>query len=160
VDFASRLLWRFPPRRLSAEELRDTMLAASGKLDLKMGGPGFRLYRYLSDNVSTYVPLETHGPETFRRAIYHQNARASTIDLLSDFDAPDCTASAPRRTPTTTPLQALTLFNHSFTLDLSRHFAERLQRECGNDVAAQIRRAFALASGPSLPPRHKRRRKS
>ncbi|HEX8312286.1 MAG TPA: DUF1549 domain-containing protein, partial [Chthoniobacteraceae bacterium] len=43
VDFAARLLWRFPPRRLSAEELRDTMLAASGRLDLKMGGPGFRL---------------------------------------------------------------------------------------------------------------------
>lgn len=147
VDFAARLLWRFPPRRLSAEELRDTMLAAAGKLDLKMGGPGFRLYRYVNDNVSTYVPLETHGPETFRRAIYHQNARASTIDLLSDFDAPDCTSSAPRRTATTTPLQALTLFNHSFTIDLSRHFAQRLQQECGNDIAAQVRRAFALVSG-------------
>jgi mono/diheme cytochrome c family protein len=151
VDFAARLLWRFPPRRLSAEELRDTMLAVSGKLNLTAGGPGFRLYRYLNDNVSTYVPLEQLGPETYRRAVYHQNARASTIDLLSDFDAPDCAASAPRRTATTTPLQALTLFNHSFTLDLARHFAERLRTECGaDDVAAQVRRAFASISGDEL----------
>ena len=76
VDADSRYLWRFPPRRLAAEEIRDTMLSVAGKLDPKMGGPGFRLYRYLQDNVSTYIPLDEHGPETYRRAVYHQNARA------------------------------------------------------------------------------------
>jgi len=148
VDAASRLLWRFPPRRLSAEELRDTMLSVSGKLVTEpTGGPGFRLYRYVNDNVSTYLPLDRVGPETYRRAVYHQNARASTVDLLSDFDAPDCAASTPRRASTTTPLQALTLFNHAFTLDLARHFAERLSTERRDDVPAQVRRAFSLVSG-------------
>ncbi|HAV60871.1 MAG TPA: hypothetical protein DCY13_00710, partial [Verrucomicrobiales bacterium] len=46
VDADTRLLWRFPPRRLTAEELRDTMLSVAGKLDLRAGGPGFQLYRY------------------------------------------------------------------------------------------------------------------
>jgi mono/diheme cytochrome c family protein len=147
ADFAARLLWRFPPRRLSAEELRDTMLAAADKLDLRMGGPGFRLYRYLNDNVSTYTPLDQVGPETYRRAVYHQNARASTIDLMSDFDAPDCAFSTPRRASTTTPLQALTLLNHSFTLDMSRALAGRLHAEAGEDPAAQAGRAFALCYG-------------
>ncbi|MFP6582955.1 MAG: DUF1549 domain-containing protein, partial [Candidatus Hydrogenedentota bacterium] len=118
IDANSRMLWRYPPRRLSAEEIRDTMLAKSGLLNTEMGGPGFRLYRYLRDNVSTYVPLETFGPETYRRSIYHQNVRASRVDLMSEFDSPDCALSEPRRVTTTSPLQALTLMNHQFTLDV------------------------------------------
>ncbi|HEY1068220.1 MAG TPA: PSD1 and planctomycete cytochrome C domain-containing protein, partial [Pirellulales bacterium] len=71
ADADSRLLWRFPPRRLSAEEVRDALLSVAGKLDLTPGGPGFRLYEYQQDNVATYVPLDVHGPATYRRAIYH-----------------------------------------------------------------------------------------
>ena len=88
-----------------------------------MGGPGFRLYRYLQDNVATYVPLDTFGPETYRRSVYHQNARAMRIDLMTDFDGPDCAFAAPRRDATTTPLQALTMLNHQFTLDMARALA-------------------------------------
>ena len=87
----------FPPRRLSAEEIRDTILQVSGKLTLTTGGPGFRLYHFMQDNVCTYVPLDEHGPETYRRAVYHQNARASVVDLMTEFDQPDCTFSAPKR---------------------------------------------------------------
>lgn len=64
----TRYLWRFPPRRLAAEELRDTVLAVAGKLDTRAGGPGFRLYKVTQNNVSTYFPLDRHGPETYRRA--------------------------------------------------------------------------------------------
>jgi hypothetical protein len=146
VDAASRYLWRFPPRRLVAEEVRDTMLSLAGKLDRRMGGPGYRLYRYLEDNVATYVPLDEHGPETYRRAVYHQNARASRADVLTDFDCPDFAFAAPRRAATTSPLQALTLMNHSFTVDMAGALAERLQREAGDsDPEAQVRRAFLLA---------------
>ncbi len=144
-DGGSRLLWRFPPRRLRAEEIRDTMLTLAGKLDLKMGGPGFKLYRYLEDNVATFVPLDEHGPETYRRAVYHQNARASVIDLLSDFDLPDNASAAPARISTTSPLQALTLLNHRFTLDMADALSGRVKREALNSEAARIRRAFALA---------------
>jgi len=145
IDGDSRLLWRFPPRRLSAEELRDTMLSVSGKLDLKMGGPGFRLYNYLQDNVATYVPLDEAGPETYRRAVYHQNARAARVDLMGEFDCPDNAISTPRRSATTTPLQALTLLNHKFTLDMAQAWADKLKRECPMDAEAQVRSAFASA---------------
>jgi mono/diheme cytochrome c family protein len=126
-DKDARLLWRFPPRRLSAEELRDTMLTVAGKLQLEpMGGPGFRLYKFTQNNVCTYFPLDVHGPETYRRAVYHQNARASVVDVLNDFDLPDIAFAAPKRANTTTPLQALTLLNHSFTLDMADALAQRV----------------------------------
>lgn len=168
VDGDSRLLWRFPPRRLSAEEVRDTFLSVAGLLkhshsqlhlkDSKQisdssvpwshlvpdGGPGFRLYQFLQDNVCTYVPLDEHGPETYRRAVYHQNARATVIDLMTDFDQPDCSFSSPRRAETTTPLQALTMLNHSFTLDMARSLAERLRRDCGDEPNAQILRVYEI----------------
>jgi hypothetical protein len=143
VDADSRLLWRFPPRRLTAEEIRDTMLIDRGPVGWQAGGPGFRLYRYLQDNVATYIPLDEHGPETYRRAVYHQNARASLLDLLTEFDCPDNAFSTPRRASTTTPLQALTMLNHRFSLDMADHLAERLQREAGAErPAEQVQRAF------------------
>ena len=144
IDGDARMLWRFPPRRLSAEEIRDTMLAVSGSLDPKMGGPGFRLYRYLQDNVATYVPKDKHGPETFRRAVYHQNARASRTDLMTDFDQPDCAFSTARRNETTTPLQALTTLNHDFTLVMADAMATRLEVEVKADLAGQVTRAFQV----------------
>jgi hypothetical protein len=98
----------------------------------------------MQDNVCTYVPLEKHGPETYRRAVYHQNARASVVDLMTEFDQPDCTFVAPKRSETTTPLQALTMLNHSFTLDMATALAERLQREVGSNTDDQIQRAFQL----------------
>jgi hypothetical protein len=149
-DKDARLLWRFPPRRLSAEELRDTMLTVGGKLQLEpMGGLGFRLYRYLANNVSTYVPLDTHGPESYRRAVYHQNARASVVDVLNDFDLPDIAFAAPKRANTTTPLQALTLLNHSFTLDMAKALAARIQ---SGDAVTQAYR-FTFQREPSAKER-------
>lgn len=176
IDGDARLLWRFPPRRLSAEEVRDTILMVAGKLPVVAtssqrsastsdtskretstletaaidGGPGFRLYHFMQDNVCTYVPLDQHGPETYRRAVYHQNARASVVDLMTEFDQPDCTFSTPKRSETTTPLQALTMLNHSFTLDMSVAFAERLEQEAGDQTQTQINRAYQL--GYSRPP--------
>jgi mono/diheme cytochrome c family protein/cytochrome c553 len=148
IDGDARLLWRFPPRRLSAEEIRDGILFVSGKLDEHMGGPGFRLYQYTRDNVATYTPLENVGPETYRRSVYHQNARASRVDLLSDFDAPDCAFSTSRRVPTTSPLQALALMNHSFTMTMAETLSKRLST--ATDPAnydGQIKLGFTLAFG-------------
>jgi hypothetical protein len=150
ADKDARLLWRFPPRRLGAEEIRDTLLMTAGELKLEpMGGPGFRLYRYLVNNVSTYIPLDTQGPETYRRAVYHQNARASVVDVLNDFDLPDIAFAAPKRANTTSPLQALTLFNNSFTLDMAKALATRLD---GPDPIAQAY-SFALQRQPTATER-------
>jgi hypothetical protein len=127
IDQSSRLLWRYPPRRLQAEEIRDTILQVAGVLQVEpMGGPGFRLYDAYENNVSTYTPLEKVGPETYRRSVYHQNVRASIVDLLSDFDLPDTAFSSPKRSNTTTPLQALTMLNHSFIADMSAALASRI----------------------------------
>lgn len=134
-DADARWLWRFPPRRLSAEEIRDSMLMVAGKLDTTMGGPGFRLYQFTQDNVCTYTPLDHHGPETYRRSVYHQNARASVVDLMNEFDQPDCAFSTPRRSQTTTPLQALTLLNHQFTSDMAQALAERVRAQAADDWA-------------------------
>ena len=145
IDGDARYLWRFPPRRLTAEEIRDTVLSISGVLNLSMGGPGFRLYRFMQDNVCTYEPLDRHGPGTYRRAVYHQNVRASVVDLMTDFDQPDCAFAAPRRAETTTPLQALTMLNHDFTLAMAETMAARITEEVGDESATQVRRAFRLA---------------
>ncbi|MCC6142664.1 MAG: DUF1553 domain-containing protein [Candidatus Hydrogenedentes bacterium] len=144
IDADSRLLWRFPPRRLSGEELRDTMLQVAGVLDMRMGGPGFHLYSYLRDNVATYIPLDAYGPETYRRSVYHQEARAMRVDLITDFDSPDCALAAPKRTSTTSPLQALTLLNHRFTVDMAEALAKRLQSE-HEEPAAQVWALYRLA---------------
>jgi hypothetical protein len=151
-DKDARLLWRFPPRRLSAEELRDTLLAVAGTLDRTPGGPGFRLFRHDENNVSTYTPLDAYGPETYRRAVYHHNVRAGFYDLLSDFDLPDVSFPTPRRARTTTPLQALTLLNHRFTLDMATALARRAESAAGSKepraVVGAIYR-FVLQREPS-----------
>ena len=147
VDSEGVFLWRFPPRRLGAEELRDAILQASGNLDRRMGGPGFRLYRYTVDNVATYYPLEEFSRDTFRRSVYHQHARSVKPELLGEFDCPETSLPSPRRITTTSPLQALTLLNNPFVLDQASAFAGQVRSEAGHAspeevVAAAWRRAY------------------
>ena len=148
IDNESRYLWRYPPRRLEAEAVRDSILVVSGKLNPRMGGPGFRLYKYTVDNVATYYPLEEFDPSTFRRAVYQQTARSVKDDLMSLYDCPDSTSPDPKRVVTTTALQALSLLNSTFIIDQANFFAERLIRETnGSDFQAQAIRGFQLAFG-------------
>ncbi len=144
IDSDARLLWRFPPRRLSAEEIRDSILQVAGLLQADMGGPGFRLYHFMQDNVCTYDPLDRPGPETYRRAVYHQNARAAVVDLMTEFDQPDCAFSTPRRSETISPLQALTMLNHQFTLDMADALSKRIIENAGDEPNEQIHLAFQL----------------
>lgn len=145
IDSESRYLWRFPPRRLTAEAIRDSILAVSGVLKQDTGGPGFRLYQYTVDNVATYFPLQRFGPETYRRSVYLQAARSIRPELLAQYDCPDSSLPEPKRVVTTSPLQALSLLNNSFIADMAQAFAERISREAGRAPEAQIRHAFALA---------------
>jgi hypothetical protein len=147
VDAASRLLWRFPPRRLEAEPIRDTILAVSGKLDLRMGGPGFSVFEPNDNYVRVYNPKQTFGPPEWRRMIYMTKVRMQQDATFGAFDCPDGGQIAPRRYTSTTPLQALNLLNSGFVLQQAEFFAERLKREQGDDVGKQVRRAFALAFG-------------
>jgi Protein of unknown function (DUF1553)/Protein of unknown function (DUF1549) len=145
VDAGSRLLWRFPPRRLEAEPIRDLILAVSGKLDLKMGGPGFSFFEPNENYVRVYTPKKEFGPETFRRMVYGTVVRQRPDGVFGVFDCPDGGQIAPKRTRSTTPLQALNLLNSGFMMQQATFLAERLQKEAGPEVQAQVRRAFALA---------------
>jgi hypothetical protein len=148
VDAENRLLWRRPPQRLEAETFRDAVLAVSGDLDRKIGGPGYKDYKVSSaGNNETYSVFDAVGPEFNRRSLYRTSVRSGTSHLMDTLDCPDPSVATPRRSVTTTPLQALTLLNNVFTEHYAARFAERLKREAPEDVAAQIRRAYALAFG-------------
>lgn len=145
VDAGNRLLWRFPPRRLEAEVIRDTVLSVTGKLDLTMGGPGYNVWEKNTNYVTIFKYREELGPETFRRMVYQFKPRAQQDATFGVFDCPDASFSMPRRFASTTALQALNLLNGSFMLTQAQFFAERLQRDAGSEVPKQIRRAFQIA---------------
>ncbi len=147
VDAGSRLLWRYPPQRLEAEALRDTILAVSGSLNLKMGGPGFDLFEPNSNYVKVYKTKTTFTADDFRRMVYQAKPRAELDDFFGAFDCPDAGQPQPNRTVSTTPLQALNLLNGNFLLDQADRFAERVTREVGADPQQQVARAISLAFG-------------
>jgi hypothetical protein len=146
-DASDRLLWRFPPHRLEAEPLRDAILLTSGKLDLKMGGPGYDAFQPNDNYVHVYIPRETFGPAEWRRMIYQSKPRMVQDNTFGVFDCPDAASVVPRRNVSTTALQALSLLNSPFMMQQAGFFAERLQAEAGDDAAAQVERGFWLAFG-------------
>jgi mono/diheme cytochrome c family protein len=145
VDASSRMLWRFPPRRLEAEAIRDSILAVSGNLDRAAGGPAFFLHEVDRENVYHYHPKEEFGPAESRRMVYAFKVRMEQDGIFGAFDCPDGSLVVPKRSLSTTPLQALNLFNSRFILRQAEVFAARLERESAGDRAAQVRRAWMLA---------------
>ena len=152
VDSGSRLLWRFPPRRLEAEALRDAMLAVTGKLDLKMGGPGFDLFEPNDNYVKVYATKTDCGPAEFRRMVYQSKPRTMLDDFFGAFDCPDAGQPQPKRTSSTTPLQALNLLNSNFAMQQAGFFADRLKKDAGDKTDAQVQRAFRLMFGRDPTP--------
>jgi len=145
ADAASHLLWRFPPQRLEAEPLRDTILAVSGKLDLKQGGPGFSAFEPNDNYVRVYNPKKEFGPGEWRRMVYMTKVRMQQDATFGAFDCPDGGQIAPKRLRSTTPLQALNLLNSEFILQQAGLFAARLEKEAGKDAKSQVQLAFWIA---------------
>jgi hypothetical protein len=146
-DTSNRLLWRGTARRLEAETLRDAMLMTSGQLNLEAGGPSFKDVSIIDTGNGTtyYEPLDVDGPTYFRRTVYRLNPRGDRSALLDTFDCPDSSVTTPSRSSTTTPMQSLSLMNNSLVLQLSDYFAERVRREAGDDISAQVTRAWQMA---------------
>jgi len=144
ADAGAQFLWRYPPRRLEAEPIRDSILSVTGVLELKQKGPGFSLFEIEAENVRHYNPKTSFGPPEWRRMIYMTKVRMEQDAVFGVFDCPDGATSVPRRTISTTPLQALNLFNSTFLIQQSELFAKRLERDAPEDRAAQVRRAYAL----------------
>jgi hypothetical protein len=148
IDADNRLLWRMKPRRLEGEAVRDSMLAVSGLLDRTIGGKGFSDYQERNFNGTAYYdPFDPETPDARRRSIYRFLPRGGNTGLLDTFDCPDPAAAAPRRAVTTTPLQALSLWNGGFALRVSGAFADRVLKEEPNDVSKQVTRCWQLAFG-------------
>jgi len=150
-DADVRLLWRYPSRRIEAETIRDSMLAISGQLNLKMYGRGYDLFDKRG-GLSGYKPIESFRGEGLRRMIYAHKVRRETEAIFGAFDCPDAGQSTAIRRESMTPIQALNLFNSVFTLEQSQALAERLSREVGKDIEQQIQRAYhlALSREPSI----------
>lgn len=143
-DATSSLLWRFPPRRVEAEVIRDGILLASGKLDRKLGGRSYRIHN-VKKTYAQWEVVNNHGPETWRRMIYQERMRRVDDRIFTAFDFPDCGQVRAKRPVSTTPLQALNLMNSDFVVTQSALLAERAEKEAGKKVSfAVVRRCFEL----------------
>jgi hypothetical protein len=150
LDPANTLWWRFPMRRLTAEEVRDSILAVSGRLNLKAGGPS--VYPPIPREVlaGQSRPGEGWGKsppeEAARRSVYVYVKRSLLVPVLSQHDQADTDSTCPVRYTTTVPTQALGMLNGDFTTEQAAAFAERLRREAPDDLPAQVRRAIRLTT--------------
>jgi predicted Rdx family selenoprotein len=145
VDAEARLLWRFPPRRLAAEAIRDSMLAVAGLLDPRTGGPGVSAFAPNDNYVRLYEGKREFGPGDFRRSIQLLRVRMHPDPTFGVFDQPDQGTPCPKRAQSTTALQALALAHAPFVLEVARRFAGRLEAERPGDRDAQLIRGFARA---------------
>jgi mono/diheme cytochrome c family protein len=153
VDAGSRLLWRFPPRRLEAEVLRDAILATSGQLDRRMNGKGFDLFEENANYVRVFNSKQQFTPATdFRRMVYAHKHRMQLDDTFGTFDCPDGGQVAPKRNSSNTPLQALNLLNSRFLVEQADLFAARIRGATSAESNAQALLAIQLAFGRSPTP--------
>ena len=142
-DAGNKLLWRFSPRRLEAEVIRDSILAASGHLDRRQGGPSYRIHN-VKKRYAQWEVTDNHGPDTWRRMIYQERMRRVDDCMFTAFDFPDCGQVRAKRPVSTTPLQALNLLNSPFVIDQSGRIAGRALADTNADLPQAIDRCFEL----------------
>jgi hypothetical protein len=150
VDPSNRWVGRFPMRRLSAEEIRDAILSASGTLNFKAGGPSICPPIPRAVLAGQSVPgqgWKTSPPaEASRRSVYIHIKRSLLVPILAMHDAADTDTSCPVRYTTTVPTQALGLLNGEFANEQAGHLARRLRRDRPANLESQVRRAIRLTT--------------
>jgi hypothetical protein len=149
IDPGNRLLWHARLRRLESEEIRDAVLATSGKLDLTMGGKPVPL-DYGADGMVQVAKKDLPTPTSqWRRSLYLFTRRNYNLSFLVAFDQPMMSGNCPRRTASSVVLQSLAMLNDSFLIEQAEYFAKRL--DAGSDLNSKISQAyrFALARKPS-----------
>ncbi|MGB7347090.1 MAG: PSD1 and planctomycete cytochrome C domain-containing protein [Pirellulaceae bacterium] len=148
VDAGSIFLWRFPPKRVEAEVIRDSILEASGSLDRTIGGRSYRIHNE-KKTYAQWEVLDNHGPQTWRRMLYQERMRRVDDRIFTAFDFPDCGQVRAKRPVSTTPLQALNLMNSDFVLEQSKLIADRAIKDTDGDEAKSVDRCFELLLGRS-----------
>ena len=152
IDSDNRLLWRQQRRKLEAEAVRDAVLAVSGKLDLRMGGPGYQDFVVVHPEHSPhyeYHLADPNDPSTWRRSVYRFLVRSQTQPFMMSLDCADPSMRVERRNESVSAIQALALLNNGFMVAQAAHFADRVRRESGDEPAAQVDHAVRLALGRS-----------
>lgn len=151
LDPENRLLSHFNRRRLSAEEIRDTMLSVAGRLNLRLGGPSVMVPVEAELVKQLYKPTQWQPAkdvaEHDRRSLYLIAKRNLRLPFMETFDAPALQNTCARRESSTHAPQALELLNGKFSNDLAAAFARRLDDECGTDLTRVVERAYQLAIG-------------
>lgn len=147
-DSSSRFLWRYPPHRLEAEAIRDSILATSGKLRHAGGGPGFSGFAIHYENVRHYLPKTKYTEQDWRRMVYMTRVRKEVESVFGIFDCPDGNQVTPKRNRSTTPLQALNLLNSTFVLHQAEFLAQRLKSE-SEEPGQLIEKSYNLCFGRS-----------
>ncbi len=153
-DSSNQLLWRMNRRRLEAEEIRDSILAVSGKLNDTMGGPGFFVFELEKEAHSPhyeYHKFDPRDPATHRRSIYRFIVRSQPDPYMTTLDCADSSQSTPKRSETLTALQALSMLNNPFQLVMAEAFAQRLQAEA-QALPQQIELGVQLTLGRDPTP--------
>lgn len=147
-DASTALLWRYPPKRVEAEVIRDRVLQASGALDSSIGGKGYRIHN-VKKTYAQWEVTNNHGPETWRRMLYQERMRRVDDQMFTAFDFPDCGQVRAKRPVSTTPLQALNLMNSDFVLEQAEMIAKRAKEESEESTRSQVSRCFELLLGRS-----------
>jgi len=146
IDAESRWLWRFPPRLLEAESLRDAILSASGNLNLKMFGEGFNFF-HNRGGLSDYQPKSDFGSEEYRRMVYSTKMRMTSVEIFGAFNCPDAGQMTAARSQSVTPIQALNLFNSEFVATQAKAFSDRLTSSSSGDLVESVQAAIQIAFG-------------
>ena len=145
-DADARLLWRFPPKRIEAEVIRDSILLASGKLNQNVGGKSYRIHNE-KKTYAQWEVVDNYGPHTWRRMLYQERMRRVDDGIFTAFDFPDCGQVRAKRPVSTTPLQALNLLNSPFVIEQTRFIAQRALALAENDQQNAVGYCFELILG-------------
>jgi hypothetical protein len=157
IDPANHLLWKMNLRRMEAEVVRDSILAASGKLNLEMGGPGIKP-RLRADLIpasqrNKWPAVKQEDAKHWRRSVYIYSKRQLLMPIMELFDAPTTTDSCAVRTESVVPTQALVLMNDEFVEEQASYLARRVLSEVGDDDAKAIERLALLTLAHPLDPK-------
>jgi hypothetical protein len=144
ADPENKLLAVFPRVRMDAEEIRDSLLAAAGKLDNTVGGPSVFPPVPNGLNAGDKWPVSTDPRDHNRRSLYIFTRRSVAYPLLETFDMASPEQVHSKRDVTSTPLQALTLYNSDQVFEWSQALTGRVIREAGGDESARLNRLYQI----------------
>jgi hypothetical protein len=154
------LVWRMNRRRMEAESLRDSLLAATGELNPRMGGAGVKapIEKEIEDLIFTEAevvdlwPEDPNPAEYDRRSLYLYKKRNVRYPMFDAFDSPDTQSACAVRDRSTHALQSLVLLNGAFSIDRAKALAGRVLADAADDIEARVSLLYSLTLTPPPPP--------